>query len=113
MPSPPMSGEERAWVHECFLAGDSIDEIAATAGRPRADIVGVVGSGRSLSDTEREILSLYASGCTFPEIDRERGGAYAKPGKAAAAAITKLRRRGLAIPYRYATMAHQLGVART
>lgn len=97
----PLPADEIAWARECFLAGDSFSEIAAAAGRDVAEISAVLGSGRCLSDTAREVLSLYAAGCTFEEIDRERGKLNPNcPGKAAASLVTHLRRKGLPIPHR-------------
>ena len=92
--SAPWSAEELAWARECFLSGDSLEEIADWSGREVQDIVAKIGTGRNISPRQRDILSLYTAGCSFPEIAQERGGSW----KAAAAAVSELRTKGLAIP---------------
>jgi len=99
MVEPTWPDDEIAWAKECFVAGDSLDEIAEAAGRSVADVRTVLGSGRSITPRDREILSLYAAGCTFEEIAQELqigGCGYKVP----AETITRLRRKGVAVPYR-------------
>lgn len=108
----PWSRDEIEWARECFRSGDTLEEIADWSGRSMADVIMILGSGQRLTPTEREVLSLYMAGCTFAEIDDARGqtskGAVFRtgvPGKAAAAIITNLRRKGISVPYRIARVA--------
>jgi len=101
----PWTSEEIAWARECFLAGDTIEEIAEWASREVRDVVGAIGTGRNLSPRNREILSLYMCGCSFGQIAQERGGSA----KAAAATLTHLRRQGLRIPHRNPLIAEAKG----
>jgi len=95
--------DELAWARECFHAGDSVEEIAESAGRTIEDVAGAIGGGRKITPYERRILSLYSAGCTFPEI----AGELRMSKKAASAAITGLRRKGIPVPHR--TPGHALG----
>ena len=104
--------EELEWARECFRNGDTLEEIAAWSGRSVAAVVAVLGSGQRMTPTEQEVLSLYMAGCSFAEIDSARGATSkgasfrtAVPGKAAAAIITNLRRKGVSIPHRNARAA--------
>lgn len=90
--------DEIAWGRECLLAGDSVEEIAEAAACGVAEVVANIGPGR-LNATQREVVSLYMAGCTFPEIDAARGMTSGRPGSAAAM-ITDLRRKGVPLPYR-------------
>jgi hypothetical protein len=99
--------DEAAWARECYHCGDSLEEIAAASGRSIADVKRVLGSGCNLTETERDVLSLYTAGCTFAGIDATRGAtasgksfASRVPGKAAASIITNLRNKGIPIPHR-------------
>lgn len=103
----PWTRDEIEWARECFRSGDSFEEIADWSGRSMAEVIMVLGSGQRLTPTEREVLSLYMAGCSFAEIDDARGqtskGAAFRtgvPGKAAAAIITNLRKKGFTVPYR-------------
>ena len=104
--------EELEWARECFCSGDTLDEIAEWSGRSVAEVVAVLGSGQRMTATEQEVLSLYVAGCSFAEIDCTRGATSkgaafrtGRPGKAAAAVITNLRRKGVSIPHRNARAA--------
>lgn len=88
--------EEIAWGRECLQAGDSVEEIAAAAGCVQAEVVANIGPGR-LNELQREVVSLYTAGCSFPEINRELG----KRSGAAESMITKLRCSGFPLPYRH------------
>jgi DNA-binding NarL/FixJ family response regulator len=101
----PWCADEIAWARECFLSGDSLEEIATWSGRTLREVMGVIGTGRNISPRNREILSLYTAGCSFPEIAQERGGSW----KSAAASITHLRRQGLRIPHRNSRIAEAKG----
>jgi hypothetical protein len=93
--------EEIAWGRECLAAGDSVEEIAATAGCAVAEVVANVGPGR-LTEKQREVVSLYTAGCSFEEIDTARGLTSGRLGSAAASMITHLRQGGFPLPYRHA-----------
>ena len=105
MNSRPWEPDEIAWAKECLTAGDSIEEIAATAGRPVDDVIAHIGSGKRITPKAREVLQLYAAGLTLAEIDIERGQTTGRPGSAAAALLLGLRRRGVEVPYRRPTVA--------
>lgn len=92
--------DEVAWGRECLSAGDSVAEIAEAAGCSVAEVVANIGPGR-LNARQRDVVSLYACGCTFAEIEWELDRSHSKvPGKRPASMITSLRRRGVPIPYR-------------
>lgn len=91
--------EEIDWGRECYAAGDSLEEVVTAAGCSRDEVIANIGPGR-LTAVQREVVSLYVAGCTFQQIDRERGVVSRHPGKAAASMITTLRRRGFPVPYR-------------
>ncbi|WP_370236568.1 hypothetical protein [Brevundimonas sp.] len=99
-PARRWDAEEIAWGRECLASGDSVEEIAETAGCAVAEVVANIGPGR-LTAQQREVVSLYVAGLSFAEIDAERGHLTGRPGSAAAAMITGLRQRGVAIPYRH------------
>lgn len=42
-PVEPWTDEERAWARDCFYAGDSLEEIADTAGRSLMDVARAIG----------------------------------------------------------------------
>lgn len=90
------AADEIAWGRECLQAGDSVDEITAAAGCARTEVVANIGPGR-LNEHQREVVSLYTAGCSFPEINRELGN----HSRAAESTITKLRQGGYALPYRH------------
>lgn len=92
--------DELAWARECLLAGDTPEEVAAIARRTVDDVRRARGPLTKFTDLQRQILSLYAAGLTFAEIDAARGFVGARAGKAAGATITFLRRRGFPIPHR-------------
>lgn len=98
----PWDGDEIAWARACFAAGDTVAEIAEIADRACDDVRRITGSDSQLTPTEREVLSLYAAGLTFAEIDEARGVQHVKPGRAASVMVSTVRlRKRLAIPYRY------------
>lgn len=99
-PARRWDAEEIAWGRECLASGDSVEEIAETAGCAVAEVVANIGPGR-LTAQQREVVSLYVAGLSFAEIDAQRGHTTGRPGSAAAAMITGLRQRGVAIPYRH------------
>jgi hypothetical protein len=101
--SRPWDPEEIAWARECFHAGDSFEEIAEAAERAVDEVRAVLGSGHSIAPRQREVLSLYTSGCTFDAIARELGYRGPNARKVPATVITGLRRRGIPIPLRAAT----------
>lgn len=92
--------DEIAWGRECLVAGDSVEEIAEAAGCALAEVIANIGPGR-LTARQREVVSLYMAGCSFEEIDAERGMTSGRPGSAAAAMVTLLRKRGFPLPYRH------------
>lgn len=94
------TAEEIAWGRECLAAGDSLEDIADGARCTVQEVVANIGTGR-FTPRQREVLSLYTSGCTFAEIEWELDGSSSKiPGKRPASMITTLRRNGADIPYR-------------
>lgn len=96
------SQEEVDWGRDCYAAGDSADEIAAGAGCTVDEVVANIGPGK-LTNHQREVVSLYLAGATFAAIDEETGRTGSRvPGKAAAALITTLRKRGHPLPHRNA-----------
>jgi len=93
-------GEEVVWARECAAAGDSLEEIAAAAGRPLDEVRLILADLPPMSAKAREIASLYAAGVPVRQIDVEIGTATAKPGKNASSRLNELRRRGYDIPHR-------------
>lgn len=89
------SRAERDWGRECLRSGDSVEEIAEMAGCDRAEVVGNLGVGR-LNPRQREIVSLYTAGASFPEINAELG--YRS--RCAESIITDLRSGGYPLAYR-------------
>jgi Protein of unknown function (DUF1018). len=92
--------DEVAWALECRGMGDSVADIAQAAGCSAAEVVANIG-GEQMTPRQREVVSLYTSGCSFAEIDTARGQTSGRPGSAAGAMITYLRRAGWPIPYRH------------
>lgn len=92
--------DEIAWGRDCLVSGDSVEEIAEAAGCAVAEVVANIGPGR-LTARQREVVSLYMAGCSFEEIDAERGMTSGRPGSAAASMITDLRKKGFPLPYRH------------
>lgn len=92
----PWTDEEIAWARECLHAGDTIEEIAAWAGRTVAEVVGAIGGGRNITPREREVLSLYAAGCSLSAIGQETGRARTAVG----AMLSGLRRKGVQVGHR-------------
>jgi len=96
------SQEEVTWGRECYAAGDSAEDVAAGAGCSVEEVVANIGPGK-LTTRQREVVSLYLAGATFAAIDAETGRTGSRvPGKAAAALITTLRKRGHPLPHRNA-----------
>jgi DNA-binding NarL/FixJ family response regulator len=92
----PWDQDEWTWAIECAVAGDSPEEIAETAGRSVPEVRDVIGDLAFLTAKQRDLLSLYAAGCSFPDI----GGELKRSWRACGAQVTDLRKRGLPIPYR-------------
>lgn len=103
MTAQPWDREEVAWARECLAAGDTLEEIADMSGRTLGDVEARLGRIR-LTPMQREVLSLYAAGLTYAEIDTLRGRAAPKRGKHGAAAsliVSRMRHeKRLPVPYR-------------
>jgi hypothetical protein len=103
-PSRPWPADEAQWARDCFHAGDTFLEIAEAANRPVGDVVQLLGSGANITARQREVLSLYSAGIGFQAIARElKPKADARTlfneARAAAMAITALRRKGIPVPH--------------
>lgn len=101
------TADEEAWALECVLNGDTLEEIAAWCGRTIDDVRAKFRNQYWMTDREREVLSLYMAGCSFASIDAERGVnahgrafTHKEAGKAAAAVLSRLRKRGIPVPRR-------------
>lgn len=99
--------DEESWAIECIVNGDSLEEIAAWCGRTVEDVRAKFRLQYWMTDREREVLSLYMAGCSFATIDAERGVdsrgrafTHKEAGKAAAAVLSRLRKRGIPVPCR-------------
>lgn len=94
-------GDEIAWARECFAAGDTVQEIAQMAGRDPDDVRRITGRDNKLSPMERQVLSLYACGLTFAEIDAARGVTCRRAGAASSMVVSRVRlQKRVPVPYR-------------
>lgn len=98
--SPPWDVDELTWARECVSAGDSLPEVAAWSGRSLPDVCSALADLRPMTDRQRRIASLYATGMTHQAIAAELGmtGAFAR--HSIGADLNDLRRHGYAIPKR-------------
>lgn len=59
-PTRPWDAEERAWLLECFAAGDSVEEMAAWAARPVAEVeAGLAEVAPKVSARDLRLLALW------------------------------------------------------
>lgn len=74
--SRPWPEDERAWAIECFAAGDEVDEIAETSGRPPSDVEWLLSKLKRLSPNERRCLALRYEGYSQNEIGALMAGSH-------------------------------------
>lgn len=92
--------EELAWARECAAAGDLPSEIAEAAGRPVEDVLRVLADLKPMSERQRRIASLYATGMTYAAVAKAAGLGGRRAASQAQGCIIKLRQNGYPIPKR-------------